>query len=65
NHEFYDLPDQELIPAINAFQEKHPVELLVMVKNKHSFLERLFLDPVIKKIGLYSKVPFMVLPYTT
>ncbi|MCR9228134.1 MAG: universal stress protein [Flavobacteriaceae bacterium] len=62
NYEFYDLPDQELITAINNFQEKSSVELLAMVKNKHSFLERLFLEPMIKKIGMHSNVPFLVLP---
>lgn len=63
NYEFYDLSDQGLITAINGFQEKVPVELLTMVKNKHSFIERLFVEPIIKNVGLHSKVPFLVLPY--
>lgn len=63
NHENHDLPDQELIQAINSFQEKNTVGMLAMVKNKHSFFERLFVEPVIKNIGLHSKVPFLALPY--
>ncbi|MCK0159247.1 universal stress protein [Allomuricauda sp. F6463D] len=63
NYQFYDLPDQELISAINGFQKENPVELLAMVKNKHSFIERLFVEPIIKNIGLHAKVPFLVLPY--
>lgn len=63
NHEFHDLPDQDLIEAINQFQKGISVELLAMVKNKHTFLERLFVEPIIKNIGLHSKVPFLVLPY--
>ncbi|MBO0323693.1 universal stress protein [Muricauda sp. CAU 1633] len=63
DHQIYDLPDQELIEAINLFQEELPVDMLVMVKNKHSFLERLFVEPVIRNIGLHSKIPFLVLPY--
>ncbi len=63
NHKFYDLPDQELIEAINEFQTVTPVEMLAMVKNKHTFLERLFVEPTIKNIGLHTKVPFLVLPY--
>ncbi len=63
NHQIHDLPDQGLIEAINMFQEELPVDMLVMVKNKHSFLERLFVEPVIKNIGLHSKIPFLVLPY--
>ena len=62
-HEVHDLPDQELINAINVFQKSVPFDLLVMVKNKHAFLERLFVEPVIKNIGLHSNVPFLVLPY--
>ncbi|RDY58041.1 universal stress protein [Flagellimonas nanhaiensis] len=62
-HQVHDLPDQELINAINVFQERVPFGLLVMVKNKHSFLERLFVEPVIRNIGLHSNVPFLVLPY--
>ncbi|WP_127139918.1 universal stress protein [Flagellimonas marinaquae] len=62
NHQFYDLPDQDLIEAINTFQEKAAVDMLAMVRNKHSFLERLFIEPIIKNIGLHSKVPFLVLP---
>ncbi|WP_228238507.1 universal stress protein [Allomuricauda sp. M10] len=63
NHTFHDLPDQELTTAINAIQEKVTAEMLVMVKNKHTFLERLFIEPVIKNIGLHSLIPFLVLPY--
>ncbi|MBR9853308.1 MAG: universal stress protein [Algicola sp.] len=63
NSLFYDLPDQELIGAINGFQKDTQVELLAMVKNKHSFIERLFVEPIIKNIGLHAKVPFLVLPY--
>ncbi|WP_318345594.1 universal stress protein [Flagellimonas baculiformis] len=62
-HENHDLPDQELIQAINSFQEKNVIGMLAMIKNKHSFFERLFVEPVIKNIGLHSKIPFLVLPY--
>ncbi len=62
-YETHDLPDQELVEAINAFQEEVPVDVLAMVQNKHSFLERLFVEPIIKNIGLHSKVPFLVLSY--
>lgn len=60
---FYDVPDQEVIGAINNFQSEHDIQLLAMVHNKHTFLERLFVEPVIRKIGLHSLVPFLVLPY--
>ncbi|WP_273565648.1 universal stress protein [Maribacter halichondriae] len=59
---FHDMPDNEIIDAINDFQLKEKINLLVMVQNKHTFLERLFIEPVIKKIGFHITVPFMVIP---
>ena len=63
DYQSYDLPDQDLIEAINAFQREVPVDMLTMVKNKHSFLERLFVEPVVRNIGLHSKIPFLILPH--
>lgn len=59
---FREMPDSGIIDAINQFQLKEKINLLVMVQNKHTFLERLFIEPVIKKIGFHITVPFMVIP---
>lgn len=59
---FHDVASNEIIAAINAFQVKQKINLLVMVQNKHTFIERLFIEPVIKKIGFHVTVPFMVIP---
>lgn len=63
DHTFHDLPDQSVIDAINQFQAKKGMDLLVMVRNKRTFFERLFVEPVIKNIGLDINIPFMVIPY--
>ncbi len=62
-HRFHDLPSQEIITAINGFQVKKPMNLLVMVQNKHTFFERLFIEPTIKRIGFHVTIPFMVIPH--
>lgn len=62
-HLFHNPHNQEIINAINNFQLKHKMNLLVMVQNKHTFVERLFIEPVIKKIGFHVTIPFMVLPH--
>lgn len=62
-HKFHELPDQGIIEAINSIQAEMNHQMLIMVKNKHSFLENLFLKPVINQIGFHSNIPFMVLPY--
>ncbi len=59
---FHSVADNEIIPAVNQFQEKNKVNLLVMVQNKHSFIEKLFIEPVIKKIGFHITIPFLVIP---
>ena len=59
---FHEVPNNEIINAVNTFQAGSKINLLVMVRNKHTFLERLFIEPVIKKIGFHVTVPFMVIP---
>lgn len=59
---FHEVESDEIITAINKFQEKTQVDMLVMIRNKHTFLERLFIEPTIKKIGFHVKVPFLVMP---
>ncbi len=59
---FHEVPDNGIIAAVNEFQLKTKINLLVMVQNKHTFFERLFIEPVIKKIGFHVTVPFMVIP---
>ncbi|MEH6748002.1 MAG: universal stress protein [Maribacter arcticus] len=60
---FHEVSSNEIIAAINTFQVKRKINLLVMVQNKHTFFERLFIEPVIKKIGFHVTVPFMVIPH--
>ncbi len=61
-HLFHDLPNQTVIDGINSFQMKKRMNFLVMIQNKHTFLERLFIEPVIKKVGFHINIPFMVIP---
>ena len=62
-HLFHDWSNQEVIEAINKFQLKHKTQMLVMIQNKHTFVERLFIEPVIKKISFHITIPFMVIPH--
>jgi len=61
-HLFHDLPNQEIITGINNFQLKNKMNMLAMIQNKHTFLESLFIEPVIKKLGFHVSIPFMVIP---
>lgn len=59
---FHDFEDMEVADAIAEFQEKHKINLLVMINNKHSFFENLFFKNTINQIGFYVNVPFLVIP---
>ncbi|MET2985154.1 universal stress protein [Aureibaculum conchae] len=62
NKEFYNVKDQEITQAINEFQKTTYVHLLMMIKNKHTFLENLFFKKVIHQIGFHLTIPFLVVP---
>ena len=55
----------DVLEAIEDFQSKHRIDLLVLVHNKHNFFENLLFTPVIRKIVHHSSVPFMILPPTS
>lgn len=62
-HHFFWIPSNtKKYEDIRAFMEKQKIDLLVMVNYKHSFIERITREPVIKKIGFQAVTPFLVIP---
>lgn len=47
---------------INAFIEDLNIDILIMIKNKHSFFEKIIKEDLVKKLVLNSKVPFLIIP---
>lgn len=47
---------------INDFIEELEIDILAMVNYKHSFIENVTKEPVIKKIGYHPTIPFFVIP---
>jgi len=62
NDAYYTFEYQEIPQAIGEFMELNEIHLLMMINNKHSFLENLFIKPVIHQIGFHLTVPFLVIP---
>ena len=54
----YDKKSEE----INDFIEELGIDILVMLRYKHSLIEAIFNEPVIKKISFKPTIPFMVIP---
>jgi len=63
NHSFHWMPDYSSKEIeIREFIEDLEIDLLAMVNYKHSCLEKLVNEPVIKKIGFHPVIPFLVVP---
>jgi nucleotide-binding universal stress UspA family protein len=60
--ELTETPPGDVVGAINRFALDNPVELLILVRNEHTFLENLLVTPVIDQIGSHTRVPLLVLP---
>ena len=48
--------------GINEFIDEFDINILAMINYKHSLMERIVNEPVIKKIGFHPKIPFLVIP---
>jgi len=65
DHQIQLVTNQKVQETVNNFQTHGTADFLVMIRNKHSFFERLFTTSNIEKIGLHIKVPLMVAPSLT
>lgn len=57
-----EVGDQGVEEAINRFAGEQPVQMLVMVRNRHTFLENILVTPTTDRIGFHTKIPFLVIP---
>lgn len=62
SHHFYSVEKKSVPKAIEEFQKTNHMDLLAMVKNKHSLVEKLFFKQVIQDFGFHVKIPFLVIP---
>ena len=57
------MPDYDKKAAvIRDFIEELNIAILAMVNHKHSFIEKIISEPVIKTIGFHSTIHFLVIP---
>lgn len=48
--------------AITSFIKENNINILTMINYEHSFVENLIKEPIIKKMGFHSIIPFLVIP---
>ncbi|MDY8134911.1 universal stress protein [Aquimarina sp. 2201CG5-10] len=62
-YDFHVIPEFSTIEkGIQAFIEELDIDVLTMINYKHSFLERLTREPIIKKITFHLQIPFLIIP---
>ena len=62
-YSFHWIPDfTNKTKSICTFVDELDINMLVMVNYKHSFIENIIKEPVIKKVGFHPMIPFMVIP---
>ena len=53
--------EDAILKIINTYIIEHPIDLLVMVNSRHSFLENILYPSTISKLSLNLEIPFLVL----
>lgn len=61
-HQFHIAEGTDVLGAVVQFQIKTKIDFMVMIHNKHNFLENLLFKPVINQIVHHTNVPFLVIP---
>lgn len=59
--DFHQKKGADVTKAINTFIIENPIDMLVMVNTRHSYLENILYQSTIEKIGLKIDIPFLVL----
>jgi nucleotide-binding universal stress UspA family protein len=54
--------DSNIRHALNEFAGKHHVDILVMMRHKHDWLERLFIKSETKDMIFHTHIPILVIP---
>lgn len=53
--------DKDITKAINTFIIENPIDMVIMINTRHSYLENILYQSTIEKIGLHIDIPFLVL----
>ncbi|MFC5048091.1 universal stress protein [Aquimarina hainanensis] len=59
----YQIPEKDSVSeTLKNFTKELDIYLLAMLYYKHSFIERLTREPIVKRIGFHTQIPFLVIP---
>ncbi|QJP35665.1 universal stress protein [Nonlabens sp. Ci31] len=58
---FHHLSSTNRSLAVRSFVESRESKLVAMVNRKHGFFEKIFTTPMVKDLGMFDKVPLLVM----
>lgn len=58
---FMQVPGKDITETVNKTVKEQKIDMLVMINQRHSYLENILYKSTIEKIGLEIKIPFLVL----
>ena len=61
-HDYMDLRSNDIYEVVHQYLENNGIQMLVMLSEKHSFLERLFTRHPVEIFAFNIDIPFLVLP---
>jgi len=60
--EFQDVTDEYMPNIVHSYVDENHMDMVVMLNQKHTFLERLLFRQNVDSVGYHCTVPFLVLP---
>ncbi|MGB5228304.1 MAG: universal stress protein [Eudoraea sp.] len=62
-HSFHNVEMQASVAdSISSFATENDADIIVLINYKHTFIEKLTREAVVKKVGFHSEIPLLVLP---
>ena len=62
-HSFHNVEMQASVAdSISNFAKESGADIIVLINYKHTFIEKLTREAVVKKVGFHSQIPLLVLP---
>lgn len=61
SYTFHTLSNYKVEPAVNLFVESRDSDMIAFINKKHAFFGSILTHPMVKGIGMHSKVPILVM----
>jgi nucleotide-binding universal stress UspA family protein len=61
SHSFHQVKADETTEGIQRFIESRDSDMIAFINSKHTFFGGIFSTPMVKELGLFSKIPILVL----